>query len=62
MDEKDKKEFIEDFKKAKIEKKLDMWYFALDQEVLWEEIINEVSDIAQSAQMKQGQMIKEKRR
>lgn len=59
MDEKDKKEFIEDFKKAKIEKKLDMWYFALDQEVLWEEIINEVSDIAQSAQMKQGQMIKE---
>lgn len=59
MDEKDKKEFIEDFKKAKIEKKLDMWYFALDQEVLWEEIINEISDIAQSAQMKQGQMIKE---
>jgi hypothetical protein len=59
MDEKDKKEFIEDFKKADIQKKLDMWYFALDQEVLWEDIIAEMSDIAQAAQMKQGQMVEE---
>ena len=51
--------FIEDFKKVDIQKKLDMWYFALDQEVLWEEIITEMSDIAQAVQMKHGQIIKE---
>jgi hypothetical protein len=47
MNEKDKKEFLEDFKKADIDKKLDMWYYALDQEGLWEEVIAEMSTIAQ---------------
>jgi hypothetical protein len=47
MNEKDKKEFLEDFKKADINKKLDMWYYALDQEGLWEEVIAEMSLIAQ---------------
>jgi len=47
MNEKDIKEFLEDFKKADINKKLDMWYYALDQEGLWEEIIAEMSVIAQ---------------
>jgi hypothetical protein len=47
MNEKDKKEFLEDFKKADIDKKLDMWYYALDQEGLWEEVIAEMSAIAQ---------------
>ena len=47
MNEKDIKEFLEDFKKADIKKKLDMWYHALDQEGLWEEIITEMSFIAQ---------------
>jgi len=47
MDEKDKKTFLEDFKKANIEKKMDMWFYALEQIALWEEIIAEISDIAQ---------------
>jgi len=47
MNEKDKKEFLDDFEKADINKKLDMWYYALDQEGIWEEIIAEMSIIAQ---------------
>lgn len=47
MKAEDKKAFLEDFSKADISKKLDMWYYALEQEVLWEEIIAEISDIAQ---------------
>jgi hypothetical protein len=44
--EKDKKAFLDDFKNAEVEKKLDMWYFAIDQEAFWEEIISEMSEIA----------------
>ena len=47
MDEKDRQEFIKDFKEADVSKKLDMWYYALEQEGLWEEIIAEMSEIAQ---------------
>jgi hypothetical protein len=47
MNEKDRQEFIKDFKEADISKKLDMWYYALEQEGLWEEIIAEMSEIAQ---------------
>jgi hypothetical protein len=47
MNDNDKKKFLEDFKKADIQKKLDMWYYALEQEGLWEEIIAEMSMIAQ---------------
>ncbi len=47
MNEKDKNEFLNDFKKADISNKLDMWFFALDQEVIWDEIISEFSTIAQ---------------
>ena len=54
MNDKDKKTFLEDFKKSEISKKLDMWLFALDQEVLWEEILSEMSGIAQSE--KSGQV------
>ena len=46
MNEDDKKEFLEDFRKANGEKKLDMWYYALEQEVIWEQILSEMSDIA----------------
>ena len=46
MDEKDTKQFLEDFKKADISKKLDMWYYSLEQEAIWSEIISEMSDIA----------------
>ena len=51
MKEEDKKAYLEDFKKADINKKLDMWFFALDQEGLWEEIIAEMSMIAQTKVM-----------
>jgi len=51
MNEKDKKEFLDDFKKADGEKKLDMWYYALDQEVLWEQMLAEMSLIAREQGM-----------
>lgn len=47
MDEKDKKAFLEDFKKADVSKKLDMWYFALEQIGLWDEIQAGMADVAQ---------------
>jgi hypothetical protein len=50
--EEDAKAFLNDFKHADINKKLDMWYYALEQDALWEEIISEVADIAQMDQMK----------
>jgi len=59
MNEKDKKEFLEDFKKADTNKKLDMWYYALDQEGQWEEIIAEMSMIAQDRFGKKGIMAEE---
>jgi hypothetical protein len=46
MNEEDKNSYLEDFKKADGAEKLDMWYYALEQEVLWEKIIAEMSDIA----------------
>jgi len=46
MDENDKKELIEEFKKADGSKRLDMWDFALEQQVLWENIIVELQKIA----------------
>lgn len=49
MNEEDKKTFLEDFKKANMDKKLDLWYYAVDQEALWEEILAEMSMIAQAA-------------
>ncbi|HMA83328.1 MAG TPA: hypothetical protein VKP59_03775 [Candidatus Thermoplasmatota archaeon] len=46
MNDEDKKKFIDEFKKAEGEKKLDMWDFALSQQVLWEKIIAEIQDIS----------------
>jgi hypothetical protein len=60
MKEEDKKAFLQDFKKAKIEQKLDMWFYALDQEGFWEEIIAEMSNIATIQQLKQGKPIVQK--
>ena len=59
MNEEDKKTFLMDFGKVDIQKKLDMWYFALDQEILWGEIITDMADIAQLQSMKKGQLVKE---
>jgi hypothetical protein len=46
MDENDKKEFLDDFRKADGTEKLDMWYYALEQEVTWEQILADMSTIA----------------
>ncbi len=54
MNEEDIKTFLEDFKKAEIEKKMDMWFFALDQEAIWDEIMDEMSKIARIQMMKSG--------
>ena len=54
MNEDDKKAFLEDFKKGDIPKKMDMWFFAIEQEALWEEIMDEMSKIARIQMMKQG--------
>ena len=53
MNEEDKKIFLEDFKKADLQGKADMWFYALEQVGIWEEIIAEIADIAQQDQMKQ---------
>jgi|GEM_PF-324250 len=53
MDENDKNEFLKDFKKADIDGKLDMWFFALDQAALWEQILANMSDTATAEQLEQ---------
>ena len=59
MNEEDTKAFLNDFKKADMDKKLDMWYYAVDQEALWEEILTEMSMIAQAANPQKGKVIEE---
>lgn len=54
MKEEDKKTFLDDFEKADVDKKLDMWYFALDQGALWEELIEEMSKYATIQTLKKG--------
>lgn len=46
MNEEDKKEFMEEFKKGDGTKRLNMWDYALAQQVLWENIISELQHIA----------------
>lgn len=54
MNEEDIKSFLKDFKKAKIEQKMDMWFYALDQEAIWDEIMDEMSKIARIQLIKSG--------
>jgi hypothetical protein len=54
MNEEDVKTFLEDFKKADIQKKMDMWFFALEQEAIWDEIMDEMSKLARIQMMKSG--------
>ena len=61
MDEKDKKSFLEDFKKADINQKMDMWFFALDQQAIWDEIMDNMSKIARIDILKQERATKEKK-
>jgi hypothetical protein len=46
MNEDDKKELMDEFKKGDGAKRLDLWDYALAQQVLWEDIIAEMQKIA----------------
>ena len=46
MNDKDKKEFLEEFKKGDGPKRLDMWDYALAQQVIWDDIMTEMQRIA----------------
>ena len=46
MNDEDKKEFMEEFKKGDGTKRLDMWDYALAQQVVWENIISKLQHIA----------------
>jgi hypothetical protein len=59
VNEEDRKAYLDDFKKADMNKKLDMWYYAVDQEALWEEILAEMSMIAQTANPQKGKVVEE---
>ena len=61
MDEKDKKEYIEEFKKSDGPKRLDMWDYAIQQQVLLDNIINDLQNIAreQGVDKKLEKMVEE---
>jgi hypothetical protein len=46
MDDANKAQFIDEFKKSDGPKRLDMWDFALSQQVMWESIIADIQVIA----------------
>ena len=46
MNENDKKELMEEFKKGDGAKRLDLWDFSISQQVIWEQIIAEMQNIA----------------
>lgn len=46
MDEESKKELMSEFKKGDGAKRLDLWDYALQQQVLWEGIIADLQKIA----------------
>ncbi len=54
MKDEEKKQFLGDFKKGDSQKKLDMWYFALEQETLWDEILSNMSEIANELNLKKN--------
>jgi len=61
MNDEDKKELMEEFKKGDGAKRLDMWDYALAQQVLWEDIIAEMQKIAheQGVDKKLDEMMEE---
>jgi len=46
MNDDDKKQFIDEFTKAEGAKKLDMWDYAIEQQVIWDKIITQLALIA----------------
>ena len=51
MNEEDKNDFLKQFTQGDMEKKLDMWFYALEQEGLWEEMLQEMAKIAEEQNM-----------
>ncbi len=52
MNDDDCQRFLNDFKKADIAKKVDMWFYAVEQASIWEELLDEMSAIAHAANPK----------
>jgi hypothetical protein len=48
MNEEDKKELLKDFKNGDGTKRLELWDYAIQQQVIWENIINEMQKIART--------------
>jgi hypothetical protein len=46
MNENDKKELMKEFKNADGSKRLEMWDYAISQQVIWEQISAEMQNIA----------------
>ena len=46
MNEEDKKELLNEFKNGDGGKRLDLWDYAIQQQVIWEDIIIEMQKIA----------------
>lgn len=46
MDEEGRKEFMKEFKDSDGARRLDMWDYALEQQVLWEDVISQMQKIA----------------
>jgi hypothetical protein len=46
MNEDDKKELMDEFKNGDGGKRLEMWDYACSQQVIWEQIISEMQNIA----------------
>jgi len=61
MNDEDKKQFLDEFRKIDGSKKLDMWDYALEQQVLWEQILTELSTVArdQGVDKKLEKMVEE---
>ena len=61
MNNEDKKQFLDEFREIDGSKKLDMWDYALEQQVLWEQILTELSTIArdQGVDKKLEKMVEE---
>jgi len=60
MDDNDVKAFLEDFKKADIDQKMNMWFYAIDQQAIWDETMDEMSKIARINLLKQQRAVKKK--
>ena len=59
MNEKSKEKFLKDFIKVDISEKLNMWFYALEQEEIWGEILAEMSDIAQEKNIIHSKILEE---